>query len=144
MDAARVVEFRDRFNAYAATRLAPEDFLRRLDIDAVVEPREITERAIDELFALAPFGHGNPGPMLAALNVEVAGPPVVLKEKHLKVMIRQGGRSLILKAWNFAARIAELAPGSRIDVAFTLEEDAYSAARGYPGWCAILRDFRPS
>jgi len=25
-----------------------------------------------------------------------------------------------------------------------LEEDPYSAARGYPPWCATLRDFRPS
>jgi hypothetical protein len=29
-------------------------------------------------------------------------------------------------------------------VAFTLEEDAYAAARGYPPWAAILRDSRPA
>jgi len=27
-------------------------------------------------------------------------------------------------------------------VAFTLEEDAWSAARGYPGWAAVLREVR--
>jgi hypothetical protein len=27
-------------------------------------------------------------------------------------------------------------------VAFCIEEDAYSAARGYPGWAAILKDVR--
>jgi hypothetical protein len=31
-----------------------------------------------------------------------------------------------------------------VDVAFNLEEDAYSAARGYPPWSAMLRDFRPA
>jgi single-stranded-DNA-specific exonuclease len=142
METERVAEFRERFNAYAAAKLEPEDFLRRLDIDAVVELHDINERAIDEVFALAPFGHGNPAPLFAAIGVEVAGPPVVWKEKHLKLMVRQDSRNLSLKAWNFAARVDDLAPGTRIDIAFHLEEDAYSAARGFPGWCATLRDFR--
>ena len=137
-------EFRERFNAYAAARLGPEDFAPRLEIDAVVELGEITEAAIADVFALAPFGHGNPPPLFAARDVEVAAPPVVMKEKHLRVMVRQNGRSLTLKAWNFAGRAAEFAPGARIDVAFRLEEDAYSAARGYPGWAAILQDARPA
>jgi hypothetical protein len=76
------------------------------------------------------------------MNVEVAGSPAVWKEKHLKLMVRQNGRSLVLKAWNAAGRGADLTPGSRIDIAFTLEEDSFSAARGYPGWAAVLRDFR--
>jgi hypothetical protein len=58
------------------------------------------------------------------------------------VILRQNGRSLALKAWNFAERAGELAAGARIDVAFSLEEDAYSLARGYPGWAAVLRDVR--
>ena len=64
------------------------------------------------------------------------------KEKHLKVMVRQNGRTLALKAWNFAPRAAEFAAGTRVDVAFAIEEDAYSAARGYPGWAAVLREVR--
>ena len=39
----------------------------------MLELREIDERSVDEVFALAPFGHGNPPPLFAALNVEVAG-----------------------------------------------------------------------
>jgi len=31
-----------------------------------------------------------------------------------------------------------------VDLAFQIEEDAWSAARGFPGWCATLRDFRPA
>jgi single-stranded-DNA-specific exonuclease len=114
----------------------------RIEIDAVLELKEIDETAVNQLFTLAPFGHGNPPPLFAALNVEIAGPPLVMKEKHLRLMARQSGRSLQLKAWNFADRAAELAPGARVDIVFALEEDAYSAARGYPGWCAALRDVR--
>ncbi len=144
LDASRVEEFRERFNAYGMLRLSPEDLKPLLKIDAVLELPEITEASVMEIFRLAPFGHSNPPPLFAAMDVEIAGPPVVMKEKHLRVAVRQRGRLLTLKAWNFVERAAELAPGTRVDIAFAIEEDAYSAARGYPGWSATLRDFKVS
>jgi single-stranded-DNA-specific exonuclease len=142
LETGRVEEFRERFHHYAATRLLPEDLQPRLALDAVVEFREINERTTAELFALAPFGHGNPLPLFAALDVEVAGPPSPWNENHLRVLLRQNGRTLVLKAWNFAARAAELAAGARVDVAFSLEEDAYGRNLGGFGWSAVLRDVR--
>jgi single-stranded-DNA-specific exonuclease len=131
LEAARVDEFRRRFNAYAAGRLRPEDLVREYQIDAVVDPGEIDEASVAGIQALAPFGHGNQAPWLAALDVEVVGPPVVFGEKHLRVTVRRGGRALTLKAWNQAGRAGELVSGARVDVAFTVEEGAY-----------VLRDFR--
>lgn len=144
LEVERVEEFRRRFQAHAAARLAPEDFLPRVEIDAVIQLRELTERSIADVFALAPFGHGNPSPIFAALDVEVAAAPAIMKERHLRVPVLQNGRNLVLKAWNFAGRAAEFTPGARVDVAFHLEEDSYSASRGYPGWAAMLEDVRPA
>jgi len=144
LDAQRVEEFRSRFNAFAASRLSPEDLMPELKIDGFLEFSHITDRTAAEIFGLGPFGHGNPPPLFAVRHAEVAGPPALWKEKHLKVMLRQNGRNLSLKAWNFAERATELAAGTRVDAAFCLEEDAYAAARGYPGWSAVLRDVRPA
>jgi len=69
---------------------------------------------------------------------------VLWKEKHLRVPLRQNGRTIWLKAWNFAERASELARGSRLDAAVTLEEDAYAAAGGYSSWSVVLRDVRPA
>ncbi len=140
----KVDAFRARFNDYAAARLTLEDLAPQVEIDALLEFREIDERSVAEVLSLEPFGCGNPAPLFAALAAEVAGPPVVMKEKHLRVMLRQNGRTLMLKAWNFAERGAELQPGARVDVAFTLEDDSYAAARGLPPWGAVLRDVRPA
>jgi single-stranded-DNA-specific exonuclease len=142
LDPSRVAEFRTRFNAYAAGLLTPEDFIPELAIDAAIDLTHLSDRSIGDIFALAPFGHGNPAPVFAVLNAEVAGPAAVWNEKHLKVAVRHNGRTMSLKAWNFAERAAELPAGARVDIAFTLEEDAYSAARGYPGWAAVLKDVR--
>jgi single-stranded-DNA-specific exonuclease len=136
--------FRRRLEDYARARLTPEDFSPEIDIDAVLTLRECNEKTMAEISTLAPFGCGHPAPLFAALDVEVAGPPVVWKEKHLRVPLRQDGRILWLKAWNFAERLSELSQGSRVDAALTLEEDSYAAANGLPGWSAVLRDVRPA
>jgi single-stranded-DNA-specific exonuclease len=140
----RVGELRERFNAWAAARLRPDDFRPVLEFDAAIEFRQITDRSAAELLSLAPFGFGNPPPLLAACGVEVAGEPAVWNGKNLRVRLRQNGRTLMVKAWNFAPRIAELQPGTAVDAALSFEEDPYSLSRGYPGWCAVLRDVRPA
>ena len=59
-----------------------------------------------------------------------------------RLCLRQGNRTVWMKAWNFAPRLAGLAPGTAADVLFQIEEDRYSAARGYPGWSLVLKDIR--
>lgn len=144
LDANDVGTFRRRLAEYAGSRLTPDDFAPETEIDAVLTLGEINERTMHEIAALAPFGCGHPAPVFAALDVEVAGPPAVWKEKHLRVPLRQQGRMLWLKAWNFAERLSELSPGRRVDAALSLEEDSYAAANGLPGWSAVLRDVRPA
>ena len=144
MPSEMVPEFRKRLEAYARQRLTPADFFPRLAIDAVVDLKELTTGpAVAEILGLAPFGFGNPPPVLAILDAEVAAAPVVLKEKHLRVQLRQNGRNLLSKAWNFADRASELPAGAHMDAAFCIEEDPYSESRGWGGWAAVLKDIRP-
>jgi single-stranded-DNA-specific exonuclease len=140
----RVGEFRERLCAYAAARLAPADFVSEIEIDAPLRFAEIDDGLAGDVLAMEPFGCGNTAPIFAAFGVEVAGPPVVWRERHLQVRLRQDGRPLTLKAWGFADRAAEFAPGARLDAAFSIESDDYAAARGLPGWCAVLKDVRPA
>jgi single-stranded-DNA-specific exonuclease len=144
MPSEMVPEFRKRLEAYARQRLTPADFHPRLAIDAVVDLKELTTGpAVAEILGLAPFGFGNPPPVLAILDAQVAATPVVLKEKHLRVQLRQNGRNLLSKAWNFAERASELPAGAHMDAAFCIEEDPYSESRGWGGWAAVLKDVRP-
>ncbi len=134
----RVSEFRHRMNAYARERLSPADFLAEVEIDAVLDFREISQNAVEDVFALAPFGCGNPAPVFAALGVEVAGAPAVWKDKHLLLNLRQSGRTVTMKAWNSAGRAGEFTAGERLDVAFCFD------ARNHSGWSVVLKDARPA
>ena len=138
----RVEEFRQRLTVYAAARLTPADFVAEIEVDAPLGLEEIDDRVVADILAMEPFGCGNPAPVFAAFGVEVAGPPAPLGERHLLVRLGQNDRTLRFKAWGFAGRAAEFAPGARLDAAFSIESDDYAAARGYPGWCAVLKDVR--
>jgi single-stranded-DNA-specific exonuclease len=144
MHSERVDEFRQRFNAYAATRLTPADFRPQLAIDAVMRLDELNDESSEQLLSLAPFGFGNSSPVLAVMNAEMCGEPSILKEKHLRLRVRQGNRYLSATAWNFAERSGECRPNAELDIAFCLEEDNYSRDRGWPAWRAVLRDIRPA
>ncbi|MEP6539278.1 MAG: single-stranded-DNA-specific exonuclease RecJ [Bryobacteraceae bacterium] len=144
MQADQIESFRARFNAFAAERLSVSDFRRTVEIDALLRLNEVSDETVAEVLSLAPFGAGNSAPVFAVMGAEVCAPPVVMKEKHLRLAVRQGGRTLTVKAWSFAERAAELQPGARVDLALCLEEDSYSLSRGYPGWAATLKDVRPA
>ena len=142
IDAARIEEFRRRLNVYAAGCLSPEDFIPQQEFDGRIELEEINDPSAMDVLKMAPFGFGNPTPLFAVENVELAAEPVPFKENHLRVRLRQNGRQLWVKAWNFRERAAELIPGARLDAALAFEADPYSESRGYPGWSLALRDVR--
>ena len=144
LDAARVEEFRERFRAFASGRLTAADFEPEIEIDAEIGFDEVSDQTVAELLDLAPFGFGNAPPTLVVRGVEVMAPPDIKNDKHLFLRLKSRGRTLRAKAWNFAERAAEFAPGAPIDVALQFEDDTYSAARGYAPWQTIVRDVKPS
>ena len=139
MRAEAVGRFRERFNSHVAGVLKPEDLRPSLTVDAVVSLDELDDCLFRDLQMLEPFGSQNPEPVFAVLDVEVSGPLRLMKEKHVRVPLRQGSRTIFFKGFHFAERAAELQPGARIDVAFTLEEDRYRQS-----WSAVIKDVRVS
>lgn len=134
----RLEEFQQRFAEYAMNKLTAEDLVREISLDACISPAEVTDRFIKEVFQFAPFGQGNTTPLLMLSDVCVESvSPMGADGRHLKLRLGRDGSRMFVKAWNFGNRAAEVAPGSRIDVAITIEDD------NYWGWSASLRDVRP-
>ena len=144
LSAERVGEFRDRLLRFAGSCLTPDHLRPTIAADATLRLDELTEDAVDEVLALAPFGFGNPAPLFVVRQVTVAQEPAVFAEKHLRLRLQQNGVGVTAKAWRFAERKNEFHVGSQVDVVISLEEDSYSASRGYGRWGAVLKDVRPS
>jgi single-stranded-DNA-specific exonuclease len=137
MDASRVPEFRHRFNAYAGNLLNAADFCRTVEVDACLDLSDLHDGIFRDVQQLAPFGNSNPEPLFAILNAEVASPPALWKDKHMKLVLRQEKRVLLFKGFGLGHRAEELRQGMRVDAAFNLADDPWSG-----GWSALLRDFR--
>jgi single-stranded-DNA-specific exonuclease len=132
----KVALFRERFALYAGQHLDTESRRPVIEIDEVVTAAEVHAGLYEDLQKLAPFGYGNPAPVLAMLGLEVAAPPYVMKGKHIKLTVRQGGKLLNLKGWNAPQHWFGLCAGNKVDAAFQLEHDSFD------GWSPILKDLR--
>ncbi len=127
MEAARVRELRAAVNAVADETLGPEDLMPRLRIDGDLTFRAITGEVAAGVASLAPFGAGNPRPVFAARRVEIVDGPRKLKERHLKMALKQDGRIFRAVAWRAAERHDYLAEHrAALDVAFSLDQNQYN------------------
>jgi len=145
MHAEHLANFRQQFSEFAATKLAAHDLCPEYAADAEVSFAELTDDSIEQVLALGPFGFGNACPLFYARGVEVAGPAKALSAgKHFNVPLRQNGRLLFSKAWNFADRAAFLEPGTKLDVLFQIEDDPSGRKRGYGSWSVSIKDVRLS
>lgn len=144
LPAERVGEFRERFAAVAAERLTPDDLTPRLRLDTQVEPAEITPQLVADLAALAPFGPGNPTPVLALCGVEVAEERLVGEGRHWKLSVRPPGSSSAFECigWRMAACQERFRHHfGQVDLAFSPALDEY---RGVRRLQLVLQDVRPA
>ena len=129
LEAARIREFRAAINEVADESLGPDDLMPRLQVDANLTFREITGEVAAGVASLAPFGAGNTRPIFAARGVEIVDGPRRLKERHLKMALKQGGRIFRAVAWRAAERHEYLTDNrAAVDVAFSLDQNQYNGA----------------
>jgi single-stranded-DNA-specific exonuclease len=125
MSADQLEGFRDRLQRYAARRLTAEDMCPVVAIDALLDLSDVTEDLWAALNQIAPFGRDNPRPLFGMRGAKLAGTPQLWKEKHLKLPVTQGGRTVIMKGFGMAELAVELEGLSYADITFEIERDWY-------------------
>ncbi len=127
LDASRIRELRAAVNDVADETLGPDDLMPRLRVDGDLTFRSITGGVAAGVAALAPFGAGNPRPVFAARGVAIVDGPRKLKERHLKMSLKQEGRIFRAIAWRAAERHDFLTEHkAALDVAFSLDQNHYN------------------
>ncbi len=136
---ANIPAFRRRLSDTLAAMPAAEDRIS-LTVEAVVRLDEVTLDLARVLEQLAPFGEGNPRPILACERLSLLNATFLGREqehRRLSVTDEHGNRRDVLW-WNSAA--ASL-PTGIFDLAFQVEVSHY---RDQPELQLTLVDFRPS
>jgi single-stranded-DNA-specific exonuclease len=159
MPGANVGELRSRLDAFARARLTLEDFNPVIDLDAELSLSEVTPELFRALELLEPYGVGNPEPVFASRCVQLTAPPRILKDKHVKLKLREvqseaslanatknnNGLRVTFDAmgWHMAERLAQtpLLAGDTLDIAFTVGHNDHPE---YGGLELSLRDLTTS
>ena len=115
-------DFRDAFRDCAREILSAEQLQERLHLDVEITLGDINFELLAQYCSLQPFGMGNRQPTFFARGVTLAGEPRVMKEKHLSLLLRQGGDEY--RAVWFGA-VSEKLPRLPWDIAFNIERNEY-------------------
>jgi single-stranded-DNA-specific exonuclease len=90
--AEKLIEFQRSFEK-AVTRMSVSDNrMPRLTIDTPIHFDEISERLIDEIESLSPFGTANPEPVFMAQNIKVVSSKII-GGNHRRMMLVQNAQS---------------------------------------------------
>lgn len=110
------------FEKTVASMLGADDLIPRLHLDCELTLSEITDELWQAQNLFEPYGMANPRPTYWLRGVYPARPPMVMKEKHLRLMLRdrQMERSAV-----FFGGASEPLPPPPWDVAFHMETNTY-------------------
>ncbi|MCX7599047.1 MAG: single-stranded-DNA-specific exonuclease RecJ [Armatimonadetes bacterium] len=125
IDAGRVEAFREAFVEAIRLLGRPDE---RKDEPAVIPASldEVDVTLVADLARLEPFGPGNPEPVFAIDGLEVVEVRTVGRdEKHLKLYLTDGRRTVEAIGFGMAGWDDEPKQGGRIDLCFVPEVDKY-------------------
>ncbi|MCI5875059.1 MAG: single-stranded-DNA-specific exonuclease RecJ [Prevotella sp.] len=125
----RVKEFRQAFQRYVDEHILPEQTEANLNIDAVIDFKDITKRLHNDLKKFSPFGPGNPKPLFCTLNVYDYGTSKVVgrEQEHIKLELVDSKSSNVVKgiAFGQSASARYIKSKRSFDIAYTLEDNVF-------------------
>ncbi len=136
--------FIDGFTAYARETITAEA-APELRIDAEVQPAELDLDLVEQIAAMAPFGNGNPYPLLLLRDAAVTRRFTFSEDRHLKLWVEAPDSArrepLEVVCWNEGRRAKDFPYGARIDLVFEPESNEWNGRRNLQ---LVYRDSRPS
>jgi single-stranded-DNA-specific exonuclease len=113
-------EFTKAFLTAVKTQIGTHTPDQDLEIDAFVQQNQLNDNLLHEIEKLAPFGQGNPQPLLGIEKVRLNGKPrSVGSGEHFQFTIHNGEEPVTGIAWRMADNIPPT--DKEIDIAFRLQ-----------------------
>ena len=138
MQVEKLDSFRERFEQLVTDALGGRQPVLELAVDKIVPLVEVNQDMIRDLGCLAPFGMGNPEPVIGVRDVRIKSRQIVGGD-HLKLMIEDDGR--VLEAIGFRMGDLAVRVDDRVDIAFFPEIRAWGGTRYLQ---LRLKDIRPA
>ncbi len=122
-------ELKTRFCEYVDRHINPEDTKPTLNIDAVINFREITNKFAGDLKKFRPFGPDNPKPRFCTSQVYDYGTSKVVgrEQEHIKLELVDSKSSNVMNgiAFGQSSEARYIKTKRSFDIVYTIEENTY-------------------
>ena len=129
MKKENIPEFRRRFQSYVNEHIHPEQTQALLNIEEVIDFKDITKKMYADLKKFAPHGPCNPKPLFCTRNVYDYGTSKVVgrHQEHIKLELVDSKSSNVMNGIAFGQSAAARYIKSKrsFDIVYTIEENAY-------------------
>ena len=124
-----IPEFRQRFQKYVDNHIQPEQTEAMLNIDTVIDFKDITKRLHNDLKKFSPFGPCNPKPIFCTVGVYDYGTSKVVgrEQEHIKLELVDSKSSNVVNgiAFGQSASARYIKSKRSFDIAYTLEDNVF-------------------
>jgi single-stranded-DNA-specific exonuclease len=121
----QIESFKAAFEAEVARTITPDQLVPALTINAEINFKDITASLYNIIKQMEPFGPDNMRPVFIARKVKDAGFSKVVKDLHLRVVLKQEDIILSGIGFNMADKFSILQDGQPIDIVFSIDENEW-------------------
>ena len=136
--------FRQRFFQLAAEHIIPEQMIPQLDIDAILDLKEITPKFLSDLKKMSPFGPNNQKPIFCTYGVQDYGTSKLVgrDQEHIKLeIIDSKAASVPIHgiAFGMSQYNAHIKLMKPFNICYTIEESIYN---GNASFQLMIKDIK--
>src|SRR5450755_2901233 len=121
-----IENFSKKFEEVVSETIDPRFLVPELEVDAIARFTDIDFQTYRIMEQMEPFGPGNYKPVFISQLVHETGYSKLLKEKHLRLFLRQGELIFSGIAFNMADKWPLVQSGQPLDIAFTLDVNEWN------------------
>lgn len=121
--------FSNKFEEVVSSSIEPHLLIPEIIIDAEINFKDIKESFYSIISQMEPYGPENMRPVFITRNVMDTGWSRIVKEIHLKFVLRQGNVTVNGIGFNMADKFALLQLKKPIDIVYTLDENEWNGEK---------------
>lgn len=126
---ADLKEFRKRFQQFVEEHIHPEQIEANLNIDTVIDFKDITKKLHNDLKRFSPFGPGNQKPLFCTVGVYDYGTSKVVgrEQEHIKLELVDSKSSSVVNgiAFGQSASARYIKSKRSFDIVYTIEDNVF-------------------
>jgi single-stranded-DNA-specific exonuclease len=125
----KIEAFRNKFEEVVATTIPPELLLPEIVIDTELKFKDISWSFYNIISQMEPFGPENLRPHFLVKNVFDTGHSRILKEQHLRFVLRQDGIGFSGIGFGMAEKLPLLQMKKPVDIVFKIDENEWNGQK---------------